>query len=1046
MSISPNGTTPGGNQSSVASSGAIGSTDSGEPEAPCHSVKSKFKKKNKYFFGTLNINSLLKTGKLKQMIKVLNDYHIQILALQETRFTDENVMDSEGFRIFKGKPGRNRARGGAGIPHLGTGFIVHSKFVNAVQEFYSPNDRLSILSFRSLNKTYTLINCHAPINVDNKKNPNKVDQYWESLEHEVSKIPTSNVKILLGDFNAQIGRERKHSKTVGPYPAHKRTNRNGERLIELCKGNNLKLMSTHFKKLPKQQKTWKSPNSNLGEFQIDHVAISFNHQKEVMNVKVRKGANIETDHYLTSIKMNFIPLQKVKSRRTPVQRIDRVLLKSRREEFNQKLEVDTNNWDELKEKVVKVALEVAPLKKSAKHPWWDEKCEEAIDLRLKCWKKWYSTKNANDYENFKKQRSLTAKIIRSTKRNFEKDQLAQIEDAFKKNNTRSFYSTFKRNLHPFQSPNLCFRNEEGKLTINNTENCKVLATYFEKLLNCEEPANKFDKVVCSTRYDDSQAPTTSEIKEIIKDLKTNKAAGEDNIIAEIWKYADMNVVRKIQGIIQEIWESESIPEEWKVALIHPLHKKGDKADPNNYRGISLLPVTYKILSKALLNRLEPQLDNCIGEYQGGFRKGRSCVEQILNLKLILKYRKIRGKDIVVTFVDFKKAYDSIDRETLFNTLEEFGADTKTVAIVKESLRNTKSKVKFMGELSDPFEIRTGLRQGDGLSPLLFNCILEKVIREWRIRTKEEDIPTVRIGVKKDNLDIDCLAFADDLAIFADDITSAIKQIEILKEIAEKTGLQISFEKTEFITTIKRAPKQMKTKYGVINKVEKFKYLGEIIQANAMDKEANHKRVNKMEVAFQLTKNFYNKKSISINAKIRHYQTVIKPECLYASECLSLHTKNQFEEIEKKERKIIRRILGPRFDNGVWKLRSNEEVYQKSERLTTTMKKRRVTFYAHIKRMDDSRLTKRIFNYFDKRPKTQVPWFKEVKKDLEEIGIVEEDIFNRNVLRNKVDSFAGFQQQPKKKTGARWTDERKQQHAERMKRFWKEKKERRTLQS
>jgi hypothetical protein len=107
-----------------------------------------------------------------------------------------------------------------------------------------------------------LINCHAPINNDNKKDPEKVDNYWETLEYEMSKIPLSNVKILLGDFNAQVGKERKFQTTVGKYPAHKRTNKNGERLIKLCKAYNLKLMSTNFRKHPKNQKTWKSPNQS----------------------------------------------------------------------------------------------------------------------------------------------------------------------------------------------------------------------------------------------------------------------------------------------------------------------------------------------------------------------------------------------------------------------------------------------------------------------------------------------------------------------------------------------------------------------------------------------------------------------------------------------------------------------------------------------------------------------------------------------------------------------------------------------------------------
>ena len=85
----------------------------------------------------------------------------------------------------------------------------------------------------------------------------------------------------------------------------------------------------------------------------------------------------------------------------------------------------------------------------------------------------------------------------------------------------------------------------------------------------------------------------------------------------------------------------------------------------------------------------------------------------------------------MTFVDFKKAYDSIDRNTLIKVMEEFGIDDKSIKLIQQTLTNTRSQVKFLGEWSEPFEIVTGVRQGDGLSPILFNCILEKTIREWR---------------------------------------------------------------------------------------------------------------------------------------------------------------------------------------------------------------------------------------------------------------------------------------------------------------------------
>ena len=88
--------------------------------------------------------------------------------------------------------------------------------------------------------------------------------------------------------------------------------------------------------------------------------------------------------------------------------------------------------------------------------------------------------------------------------------------------------------------------------------------------------------------------------------------------------------------------------------------------------------------------------------------------------------------------------------------------------------------------------------------------------------------------------------------------TAIKQVELLKESAEKTGLQISFEKTKFMTNIKTAPKRIKTKYGQILRTDSFKCLGEVIQQNVSDKEAINFRV-KLKIAYYLTKDTYNKK-------------------------------------------------------------------------------------------------------------------------------------------------------------------------------------------
>lgn len=1043
--------TPGGSRkrkSPTAKSGATRPLDSGEPGTSCReeselprTSSQKIRTRQKYLLGTLNINTLLQVGKLKQLTNVLKERNICILALQETRYLDENPMESEGFRIYKGKPG---VKNNANATILGTAFIVKRDVTESVISFSSPTERISLLSIRSGNKAYTIINAHAPINDDNKKNPEKVGDFWETLEDTTSKIPQHHVKVLVGDFNAQIGREKKYRKIVGDYPAHKRTNKNGERLIGFCRQFNLKLMSTHFKALPSKKKTWVSPNMMMGEFQIDHVAVTAKNRKEVLNVKVRKSLNINSDHYLSEIKVRFQPNKpKPRTKRKP--RVNAAFLQQNKEKYIENLDkLDMNTWEEIRESITKAAGDLGKPSRKRKHRWWNEKCDEALDRRLQSWKKWHSNKTEKRFEEFREERKRAAKIIRTEKRNYDRSRVEQIEEEFKQKNSREFYRTFKEELQGYQPPSLCFKRIDGSVATSDKENCQLLADYFKSLLNGEEPGERLGAENISQENPDSQPPTLNEIKRIIKELKNNKAPGEDGIIAEMWKFGGEITAKTIHHVIEEIWKTGRIPDDWKCALIHPLHKKGNRMDINNYRGISLLPVAYKILSKALLNRVEDQVDHLIGEYQAGFRKGRSCVEQIFNLKSILRTRALRGQNTVIVFVDFKKAYDSIDRRTLFNALEEFGIDRKTREIIKQTLTDTISKVKFHGEVSDPFEIKTGVRQGDGLSPILFNIILEKIMRNWEKALEAEGIQGIHLGRKGQNLEIKCLAFADDLALLAHNKDDAQKMLDTLHEIAEKTGLKVSYEKTEYMEYRHHEERHMKVEHGTVKRTDKFKYLGEWIQPNGLDKEANKARARKLDLAYRLTQNRYNKRAISYKAKLRHYSTVVKPEGLYASECLTLNKKGELKELELKERKILRKILGPRKSvDGTWKKRKNEDLYMQTENIVVTMRKRRLKFYGHLVRMDENRLTKKIFKYITGL-KATTKWVEEVKRDASEVGLTELVIHDRKMFRSRVDSIKNFKEKPpQNRPKLVISEEQRKIRSERMKRFWEEKKKRLT---
>jgi hypothetical protein len=131
---------------------------------------------------------------------------------------------------------------------------------------------------------------------------------------------------------------------------------------------------------------------------------------------------------------------------------------------------------------------------------------------------------------------------------------------------------------------------------------------------------------------------------------------------------------------------EEWPEKWKESIIVPIYKKGDETDFSNYRGISLLPNTYKTLSKNLLSK------KIIGGRQCGFRSNRSTTNHIFRIRQILEKKWEYNEAVHQLLIEFKKAYDSFRREVLYNILIEFGIPMILVRRIKMSLNETYNRV------------------------------------------------------------------------------------------------------------------------------------------------------------------------------------------------------------------------------------------------------------------------------------------------------------------------------------------------------------------
>ncbi|KAK9880865.1 hypothetical protein WA026_013192, partial [Henosepilachna vigintioctopunctata] len=137
-------------------------------------------------------------------------------------------------------------------------------------------------------------------------------------------------------------------------------------------------------------------------------------------------------------------------------------------------------------------------------------------------------------------------------------------------------------------------------------------------------------------------------------------------------------------------------------------------------------------------------------------------------------------------------------------------------------------------------------------------------------------------------------------------------------------------------------------------VTHFKYLGEILEPTGGEKIAQKTQLSKIKRAYVITHNIYNEKCRSIHTKIRHYNTVIKPQALYASETLTLLTKSDMENNLKKEREIIRKILGPKRTEEGYRLHSRKTTQQMSN-IAADIRKRRLKCYEHISRLPPTRI-------------------------------------------------------------------------------------------
>ena len=207
--------------------------------------------------------------------------------------------------------------------------------------------------------------------------------------------------------------------------------------------------------------------------------------------------------------------------------------------------------------------------------------------------------------------------------------------------------------------------------------------------------------------------TMEELKKALKSTAAGKAPGLDGIPSDILKNGGEKLCEALLGLLNRCLLSGTVPQDFRRdALIVTIYKrKGDRAECGNHRGISLLVIAGKVLSKIVLNRLKFISEEVLPESQSGFRAGRSTSDMIFTLRQLQEKAAEQHQPLHVVFVDFRKAFDTVDRTTLWKFLEIYGCPDKLINIIKQFHYEMKAQVSVGGEPSDAFVVNHGGSRG-----------------------------------------------------------------------------------------------------------------------------------------------------------------------------------------------------------------------------------------------------------------------------------------------------------------------------------------------
>ena len=392
--------------------------------------------------------------------------------------------------------------------------------------------------------------------------------------------------------------------------------------------------------------------------------------------------------------------------------------------------------------------------------------------------------------------------------------------------------------------------------------------------------------------------TKGDIEKVISNIDVNKSMGPDGISGRVLKECKQQIIEPIFDIVKSSIETGKVPQEWKRADIVPIYKSGNKMEPLNYRPVSLTSILCKVCEDVIKDKWCKYLEgeNILNEKQFGFRKGKSCVSNLLCFySRVTDIVQEREGWVDSVYLDLKKAFDKVPHNRLMWKLEKIGGVSgKLAEWMKNYLVGREMRTVVRGIKSEWRKVTSGVPQGSVLGPIMFLVYIN-------------DMPT--------GVDSYMNMFADDAKIMRkvrnlEDCNKLQEDLDKIYEWGKQWQMEFNISKCHVMKMGKskyRPYKEYKLGEETVKEVSEEKDLGVIIQNNLSPENHINKIFGKTYNMLQNIRFSFHYMDERMMKKI--LSTLIRPQLEYAAVIWSPHMRKHVKKIERIQRLATRMIPG-----------------------------------------------------------------------------------------------------------------------------------------